>query len=362
MVGIDPRTNPYTPNAGAPPPALVGRDAELEGFEILLERLRRGYPEQSMLITGLRGVGKTVLLGAFESRARASGWVTVSAEITKNEDFGPRMGSMVRRALFQVAPKASWTDKLRQAAGALRSFSITVAPDGSVTAGIDIEPLEGTADSGNLSDDLTDLLVALGEAAQERETGIAFLVDEVQFLRTAEFEALIAGLHRTVQRQLPITLVGAGLPQLPRLAGEAKSYAERLFKFPRIGELSPPQAEAALAEPATELGVNYDPGAIDVIVDYTEGYPYFIQEYGKIVWDLAPEGEPIREAVAREAQRAVEAKLDESFFRVRAERVTELEANTCAQWPNSVPENTQPATPPPSSAAPQTSSAPPAPA
>lgn len=322
---MDPRTNPYTPNAGAPPPALVGRDAELEGFEILLERLRRGYAEQSMLITGLRGVGKTVLLGAFESRARSSAWVTVSAEITKNEDFGPRMGSMVRRALFQVAPKASWTDKLRQAAGALKSFSVTVTAEGAITAGIDIEPLEGTADSGNLSDDLTDLLVALGEAAQERETGIAFLVDEVQFLRANEFEALIAGLHRTVQRQLPITLVGAGLPQLPRLAGEAKSYAERLFKFPRIGQLTAPEAEAALAEPAADQNVTYDPGAIDVIVDYTEGYPYFLQEYGKIAWDLAPEDEPISEAVAREAQRAVEAKLDESFFRVRAERVTELE-------------------------------------
>lgn len=167
-----------------------------------------------MLITGLRGVGKTVLLGAFESRARASGWITVTAEIT-NEDFGPRMGSMVRRALFQVAPKASWTDKLRQAAGTLKSFSVTVATDGSITAGIDIDPLEGTADSGNLSDDMTDLLLALGEAAQERETGIAFLVDEVQFLRVNEFEALIAGLHRTIQRQLPITLVGAGLPSFP---------------------------------------------------------------------------------------------------------------------------------------------------
>jgi hypothetical protein len=303
----------------------VGRDAELEGFEILLERLRRGYAEQSMLVTGLRGVGKTVLLGAFESRARASGWITVSAEIAKNEAFGPRLGGMVRRALFQVAPKSTWTDKLRRAAGVLKSFSFTVASDGSITAGIDVDPVEGTADSGNLGDDLTDLLVALGEAAQEREAGIAFLVDEVQFLRANEFEALIAGLHRTVQRQLPITLVGAGLPQLPRLAGEAKSYAERLFKFPRIGRLSPPQAEAALAEPASDLGVHFEPAAIDVIVDYTEGYPYFIQEYGKIVWDLAPENAPISSRVAEAAQRNVEAKLDESFFRVRAERTTELE-------------------------------------
>jgi hypothetical protein len=322
---VNPRDNPYTPNAGAPPPALVGRDAELEGFEILLERLRRGYPEQSMLITGLRGVGKTVLLGAFEGRALNSGWVTVTAEITKHEPFGTRMGSLVRRALFQAAPKASWTDKLRHAAGVLKSFSLTVSSDGSLTAGIDVDPVEGMADTGNLGDDLTDLLVALGEAARERETGVAFLVDEVQFLDAHEFEALIAGLHRTVQRQLPITFVGAGLPQLPRLAGEAKSYAERLFKFPRIGRLTDPQAEAALAEPAADLGVSFEPGAIDVILDYTEGYPYFIQEYGKIVWDLAPEGETIGRRVAEEAQRAVEAKLDESFFRVRAERTTELE-------------------------------------
>lgn len=322
---MNPRENPYTPNAGAPPPALVGRDAELEGFEILLERLVRGYAEQSMLITGLRGVGKTVLLGAFESRARAAGWVTVTAEVTKNEPFGARIGSMVRRALFQVAPKATWTDKIRRAAGVLKSFSVTVSSDGSVSAGIDIDPVEGQADSGNLSDDLTDLLVALGEAAQERETGVAFLIDEVQFLRAAEFEALIAGLHRTVQLQLPITLVGAGLPQLPRLAGEAKSYAERLFKFPRIGQLAPTEAKAALAEPAAARGVTFDPGAIDAIVAYTEGYPYFIQEYGKIVWDVAPEGRPISRSVAEEAQGAVEAKLDESFFRVRAERTTDLE-------------------------------------
>jgi hypothetical protein len=322
---VNPRDNPFTPNAGAPPPALVGRDAELEGFEILLERLQRGYPEQSMLITGLRGVGKTVLLGAFEGRALNAGWITVTAEITRNEEFGVRMGSLVRRALFQAAPKATWTNKLRRAAGVLRSFSITVSSEGSITAGIDVDPVEGMADTGNLSDDLTDLLVALGEAARERETGVAFLVDEVQFLRASEFEALIAGLHRTVQRQLPITLVGAGLPQLPRLAGEAKSYAERLFKFPRIGRLSPPQAEAALAEPAADLGVTFDPGAIDVIVDYTEGDPYFIQEYGKIAWDLAPEGTTIGRRVVEEAQRAVETKLDESFFRVRAERTTELE-------------------------------------
>lgn len=278
-----------------------------------------------MLITGLRGVGKTVLLNAFESRAVTQGWVTVGAEITKNEPFGARMAMLVRRALMQVAPKAAWNDRIRRAAGILKSFSVTVAPDGSLTAGIDVAPVEGIADTGNLSDDVADLLVALGEAAKDRDTGVAFLLDEIQFLGTAEFEALIAGLHRTVQRQLPITLVGAGLPQIPKLAGEAKSYAERLFTFPRIGRLSSPEAEAALSEPAAALDVTFDPAAIDVIVEYTEGYPYFIQEYGKFVWDMAPEGVPISERVAHEAQRAVEAKLDESFFRVRAERTADLE-------------------------------------
>lgn len=322
---MDPRNNPYTPNAGARPPALVGRDAELEAFEILLHRLSRGHTEQSMLITGLRGVGKTVLLGAFEDRAKNNGWATVEAEITKNEPFGPRMAQMARRALFQVAPRAKWNDRIRRTAGILKSFSITVSPDGSLTAGLDVDRVEGMADTGNLSDDITDVFVAIGEAAQERGSGVAFLLDEVQFLQLREFESLIAALHRTVQRQLPITLVGAGLPQLPRLAGEAKSYAERLFKFPQIGRLSEPEAEAALVEPARDLDVAYEPEAIDAIVGYTEGYPYFLQEYGKIVWDAAPEGEVISLAIVNEAQHAVESKLDESFFRVRAERTTELE-------------------------------------
>jgi hypothetical protein len=322
---MDPRQNPYTPNAGARPPALVGRDAELEAFDILLERLKRGHTEQSMLVTGLRGVGKTVLLGAFETRARQSGWTTVEAEITKNEHFGHRMAQMARRAFLQVAPKVSWTDRLRDAAAVVKSFSLTLAPDGSLTAGIDVDPAEGIADSGNFNEDLTDLFVALGEAAQERETGVAFLFDEVQFLNAPEFEALISALHKTVQRQLPVTLVGAGLPQLPRLAGEAKSYAERLFKFPHIGRLSAPQTELALVQPAHDLNVEYEPDAVDIVVEYTEGYPYFIQEYGKIVWDLAPEDRPIGRRVAAEAQRQVEAKLDGSFFRVRAERTTELE-------------------------------------
>jgi hypothetical protein len=206
----------------------------------------------------------------------------------------------------------------------LKSFQVTVASDGALTAGLDVEAAEGFADSGELDEDLTDLLVALGEAAREHESGVVFLLDEVQFLTTHEFEALIAALHKTVQRQLPITLVGAGLPQLPRLAGEAKSYAERLFKFPQIGRLASAEAELALVEPARQLGVEYEQGAVEAIVAYTEGYPYFLQEYGNVLWTLAPSS-PITEGDVSAARESVEAKLDESFFRVRAERTSELE-------------------------------------
>ena len=321
---MDRRSNPYTPNAGARPPALVGRDAELQAFEILLDRLRGGHSEQSLLVTGLRGVGKTVLLGAFEERARAAGWITVETEITKSSQFGPRMAQLVRRALLHVAPKERWRDRAKRAAGILRSFSITVTTEGTLTGTLDVDPIPGVGDSGDLGEDLTDLLIGLGEAAQEEDCGVVFLLDEVQFLSSVELEALIAGLHKTVQRRLPITLVGAGLPQLPRLAGEAKSYAERLFKFPVIGRLSDAEAARALTEPAAEQGVVFDDRAVRTVVVYTEGYPYFLQEYGKILWDYAT-ASPIPAVEAVEAQALVEAKLDGSFFRVRVERASELE-------------------------------------
>jgi hypothetical protein len=316
--------NPYTPNAGATPPALVGREGELEAFQVLLARLLRGHTEQSMLITGLPGVGKTVLLTRFEELPREGGWTTVEAEITKNTDFGDRMANLARRALLQLAPRDRWKERATRAASVLRSFQITVTPDGSLTAGFDVDPAEGLADSGHLDEDLTDVFVALGEAAQEQDSGVVFLVDEVQFLEAPEFEALIAAIHKTVQRRLPITLVGAGLPQLPRLAGEAKSYAERLFKFPRIDRLSEDEARAALARPAEQLGVAFEADALDVVVRFTEGYPYFLQEYGNALWAQVDAPPITADDVAR-TQGTVEAKLDGSFFRVRVERASELE-------------------------------------
>jgi hypothetical protein len=207
----------------------------------------------------------------------------------------------------------------------LRSFQITVTPEGELSAGLGgTDPAEGLADSGNLADDLTDVFVALGQAAEEHGKGVVFILDEVQFLALREFEALIAALHKTVQRRLPITLVAAGLPQLPELAGEAKSYAERLFRFPTVDSLSFEEARKALVEPARLSDAGFEERAIRKILEYTEGYPYFIQEYGSVVWNLAAKT-PITLADVEDAREAVEAKLDESFFRVRADRTTDAE-------------------------------------
>lgn len=321
---MDPRLNPYTPNAGAKPPALVGRDDELEAFEILLARLQRGRAEQSLLVTGLRGVGKTVLLGAFQERAIAAGWVSVETEITRTTRFTDRMAHLTKRALLEIAPRERWKERARRAGRILQSFSLTVSTEGSVTGSLDLEPLAGRADSGDLGEDLTDVLVALGEAAEEHERGVVLLMDEIQFLDEEPFEALIAALHKTVQRQLPITLVGAGLPQLARLAGEAKSYAERLFRFPRLGPLDDRAAEDALVDPARELEVEIEPRAVRTVLEYTQGYPYFIQEYGRVLWDRA-ERSPIGPIEAVEAQAIVEAKLDDDFFGTRLERATGAE-------------------------------------
>ena len=322
---MDPRKNPYAPGAGTKPPALVGRDALIESFDVLLERIENGYTEQSMIITGLRGVGKTVLLDVFREKAEDRNWATVEWEVVKNAPFGPKMAFQVRRALLQIAPKARWTDLARKAAAILKSFTLTFNPDGAVTAGLNVEVIPGAGDSGILAEDLTDLFVAIGGAAQEQGMGVIFLLDEIQYLKSTELEALIMALHKCTRRSLPITLAGAGLPQIPRLAGEAKSYSERLFRFPTIGELSPDgDARDALALPARKLGVEFDPRAIDFVVSYTQGYPYFLQEYGKFLWDEASDS-PITGTEAKQVLPLVEAKLDESFFRVRADRTTELE-------------------------------------
>jgi AAA ATPase domain len=318
---MDRARNPYTPNAGAPPRYLAGRAAEVEEFRILLQRLTRGYTEQSLVVTGLRGVGKTVLLGEYQNVAKEESWVAVKAEVSKNTPFASQIANLARRALFDVSPKAKWSDRAKQAAAVIKSFTLTVNPEGSIVVGLDGDAAVGHADSGNLNEDLADVFEAIGEAAQAHDRGVVFLFDEIQFLDKTQLEALIGAVHRTVQSQLPVTFAGAGLPQLPGLAGEAKSYAERLFRFPMIGELDDGAAREALVEPARLEEVEIEPDAVKAIVGYTEGYPYFIQEFGRAVWNLA-EGASITVADAKAAQGVVERELDESFFRTRIQRCT----------------------------------------
>jgi hypothetical protein len=315
---MDPRQNPFTPNAGAMPPALVGRDDLLEEYRVLLDRLRDGHSEQSLLVTGLRGVGKTVLLLEFEKIAAGSSWLPIFAEISSQFEFSPRIHGLVRRALLQMSPRSRWGDRLNRAAAVLRSFSLTFAPDGSVTGGLDVEAQQGCGDSGFLDIDLPDLLVALGEAAQEKDVGVVFLLDEFQFLKAEDLEGLVVALHKVVQRNLPVALVGAGLPQIPELAGKARTYAERLFRFPSIERLARKDADAALVEPAGALGMRFSAGALDRIYEYTDGYPYFLQEYGKMLWNRSDTGDVYGNDV-RAAEPEVRNVLDSAFFRVRAD-------------------------------------------
>ncbi len=324
---MDPIRNPYTPNAGAQPPAVVGRNAQLSNFDLLLRRIRAGRTEQSMIITGLRGVGKTVLLGRFRLKAQELDWVVVEREVSKHDDeqFRRQMVSAIRATLFEMSPKARWGDRMRRAAAVLKSFSVSVDPTGALTGGIDVDAAEGLADQHELQADLTDLLVAVGEAARDIDRGLVLLFDEVQFFSTAQLEALISALHKTVQRSLPVTMVGAGLPQIAELAGDARSYSERLFKFPRIGNLDDLDARAALLEPAQAEGAEYSEAALDLAVDVTGGYPYFLQEMGYAVWGVAEGPTITREDIAT-AVPTYEAKLDESFFRVRLDRATEMES------------------------------------
>lgn len=323
---MDSIRNPYTPNAGATPEIVAGRVEHTRAFEVLLQRLMRGRTEQSMIMTGLRGVGKTVLLNEFADLGRAARWEIVELEASKHTDgeFRQTMASLLRSALLQMSPRKRWGDRARRAAEVLTSFGMSVTPDGSWSMSWDVEPAEGLADHGDLALDLTDVLVAVGQAAQDQERGVAILVDEVQFLRSAQLEALIQALHKTVQRKLPITFVGAGLPQIAELAGDAKSYAERLFRFPEIGSLDDSDAREALIRPAELEGATYSNKAVDLALDITKGYPYFIQELGYQAWEIAP-GPRITADDVDAAREGYLAKLDRSFFRVRLDRTTTLQ-------------------------------------
>lgn len=323
---MDAASNPYTPNAGAEPEAIVGRDEQLEAFRTLLGRLSRGRTEQSMIITGLRGVGKTVLLGRFRELAEEAGWAVVDLEASKHDDlrFRRTLASQLKSALLRLSPRSRWSEAAKRAGAVLKSFNMSVDPEGTMKWGWDLDAAAGYADHEDLGLDLTDVLVAIGEAAKSSDTGVLLLVDEVQFLQSSQLEALIQAIHKLVQRKLPVTFIGAGLPQIAELAGDAKSYAERLFKFPRIESLDETDAALALSAPAEAEGAVFDPDALELAVEVTGGYPYFIQELGYAVWTIAQDGRITKEDV-EDAREAYESKLDSSFFRVRLDRATPLQ-------------------------------------
>lgn len=324
---MDPIRNPFSPGAGSPPPELVGRDPILEQARVLLGRIKAGRPEKSMLLTGLRGVGKTVLLNEIERLAKADGYRALSIEAHENKPLGPLLAPQLRTLLYELNRLAGTGNKVKRGLAVLRSFvgalNITV---GDVTFGLDIDPEKGTADSGDLETDLPNLFVAVAEAAEERHCAVAMLIDEIQYFSHKELGALIMAMHKVQQRQLPLVLLGAGLPVLPGLAGESKSYAERLFSFPEIGALSAEETAKALREPAQAAGVAFEPTALKEVFRLTKGYPYFLQEWGYQAWNLAA-ASPITLQIVKDATATVIPRLDKNFFRVRFDRLTPSERN-----------------------------------
>lgn len=318
---MDPFENPFSPGAGTAPPAFLGRDPLLTDYRIALRRTTSGRPGKSIMPIGLRGVGKTVLLNRFDQMAKDEGLVSAFIEAPETGDFEHLLAARLRSILLEL-DRGSVSAAVKRALGTLKSFAYTL-PDGSSIA-LDVDAIAGRADSGVLAEDTTDLLVAAGEAAKDRDRGLLIAIDEVQYLAPDELAALITAIHRTVQLGLPVILVGAGLPQLPGLAGNAKSYAERLFDFPEIGSLDETDARAVLETPASERQVAFAGDALNSLLEFTQGYPYFLQEWGYHVWNAAPES-PITLDDVRLAAREVQQRLDENFFRVRMDRLTPAE-------------------------------------
>ena len=322
---MDAIANPFAPGAGSPPPELAGRESILMDAEVALARVARGRAAKSLMIVGLRGVGKTVLLNRIQAIAEAQGYLAELLEAPENKSLPAMLAPALRRLILKLDRGAQVSNATRRAFRALRSFARVVKvkyADIEISLDGEIEP--GVADSGDLEADVTDLLVAVGEAARERGTAVALIMDELQYLDEIEMSALIVGMHRVSQKQLPLMLLGAGLPQLVGLTGRSKSYAERLFAFPEAGPLSLSDASVALQAPALQEGARFTEPALQRIYHLTEGYPYFLQEWGYHAW-LNAQGSPIGlEAVDAATPRAI-AALDQSFFRVRFDRLTPSE-------------------------------------
>lgn len=322
---MNPVSNPFAPGAGTPPPELAGREALRAGLDVALQRARIGRPAKSAMLVGLRGVGKTVLLDAIRSDAEAAGIHTLRIEAPEGRSLPALLAPQLRQSLLRLSMVAAAQDHAVRGLKALAGFAGKLKLKfGDIEVGIDHEPEPGLADNGDLEHDLQALFEQVGLAAKAAGTALALFIDELQYVEEAQLAALITAMHRTEQRQLPVVLVGAGLPQLRGRMGNAKSYAERLFDFPEIGPLPPPDARRALEKPLADEGVRIEPAALDRILDLTQGYAYFLQLWGSHTWRVA-QASPITAADVEAASTTAVAALDESFFRVRFDRLTPRE-------------------------------------
>ena len=325
---MDPIRNPYAPGAGQRPPELAGRDRELEQFEVTLERVAAGRPERSMVLSGLRGVGKTVLLNALRSQAVKRAWGTGKIEARPDQSIRVPVAQAVHAAVREVSHRHRDPDRVDEVAGVLKSFALrTAAPDRKGmrwTPPVDVPAARGRADSGDLELDLVELFTDVASLAGDLGVGLAVFVDEMQDIALPELAALCGACHEVSQQRAPLVVVGAGLPHLPVALAASKSYAERLFRYVSVDRLPREMADRAWRRPAAEEGVLFEQDALDELYRLTDGYPYFVQAYGKVTWDVALDS-PVTVADVREAAPDAEAELAIGFFGARYDRATPAE-------------------------------------
>ncbi len=322
---MNPVKNPFSPGAGTPPPALVGRQSVLNQARLALERIKNGKSEKSFLLVGLRGVGKTVLLRTIAEEAVKLGCQEIFIETPEDGNLSSQLIPPLRELLLNLDKMEGLNSKVKRALRVFRSFLGAIKfGNEDFNISIDVDPETGVADSGDLQLDLPSLFLAIAEAAAARQTAVALIIDEMQYLSEKEFSALITAIHLAGQKRLPLLLVGAGLPQLVGLAGKAKSYSERLFNYPKIGQLNDRDAKDALCKPVQEQGIDYDAEALEEIIRMTKGYPYFLQEWGYETWNFSKKSPISLEDVLQVTPHVID-KLDDNFFRVRFDRLTPSE-------------------------------------
>lgn len=322
---MDPRTNPYAPGAGTRPPELAGRNDIIEKAAIALDRCRSGLPSRGLILVGLRGVGKTVLLTRIAQESEARGFAIVSVEAPEKRSLPALLIPALRSTLLKLDRMAAASKLVKKSLQILGGFIAAMKLKyNDVEVNVDLGKQPGIADSGDLEHDLIELLMTIGEAVKEKKTALALFIDELQYINEDEFAALIMALHKCAQYQLPVLLMGAGLPQVVGQAGRAKSYAERLFEYPEIGPLSEAATRRALELPAQKLNVFYTNEALIEILAQTQSYPYFLQEWGKHCWQSAKQS-PITLDDVKFATKLAITELDTSFFRLRFDRLTPAE-------------------------------------